>query len=467
MNKRIIICSLAAGVALATASAKEFPLEFKSLKTEEVMKFPGGAGMYGLVRAQKPANLDKEPKAASDNPLYGQLGEATTNRFLFRLDESKGTGKGYDRLIVDLNQNRDLTDDPVVSLAPESVQPKVLSGSVQKLFGPIEPSAKTGEKARAAYYAEMYLYNLRALTNRTSLPSGAALSIYMGQLRLRAGYYLETTVAMDGVKQRIGIFDADTNLRLNDPMTPRIYESGTNKQWYFSGGDLFLQDVENSGSFESDPLGTGTSPFSSVLYLGPTPYKASLSADQKSLKVEPYDGLATLSIKPKGSQVQSLSLAREAVPDQWELIKVNVANGKAKIPPGKYRLYQVNLAVKPGTADQLLVGGYQRYMKEPMVAEAGRTIELSCAAPLELKLTTSKDTSVSSAVVPAGSGLTKSDYTLRIAGQIVGQDGEVYSSFIKGRTTGTMNVLGQPSPPTFKVLGPDGKEVASGNMEFG
>jgi hypothetical protein len=37
----------------------------------------------------------------------GKLGVA------FRLDEPQGKGKGYDRLILDLNRNGDLTDDPV------------------------------------------------------------------------------------------------------------------------------------------------------------------------------------------------------------------------------------------------------------------------------------------------------------------------------------------------------------------
>ena len=45
-------------------------------------------------------------------------------QLLFRLDESKGNGQGYDRLIVDVNRNGDLTDDPVVSTVPQPEVPR-------------------------------------------------------------------------------------------------------------------------------------------------------------------------------------------------------------------------------------------------------------------------------------------------------------------------------------------------------
>jgi hypothetical protein len=107
-----LACMMLVGAALA-APAKDFPLEFKTLKPEEVKAFPGAFYTYGRLRNGRPEALKKEPKALGRQVFYGQLNEGKPNAFVFRIEESK-EGKGYDRLRIDLNQNGDLTDDPVI-----------------------------------------------------------------------------------------------------------------------------------------------------------------------------------------------------------------------------------------------------------------------------------------------------------------------------------------------------------------
>ena len=113
MMRPTFVCGLMAVAAVVAASAEDFPLTFRTI---------AGQGRSGLPRRlrrdrrscgwSKPAKLKKEPKAVSRHPLYGECRETTTGpAWLFRLDESKGEGKGYDQLIVDMNQNGDLTDD--------------------------------------------------------------------------------------------------------------------------------------------------------------------------------------------------------------------------------------------------------------------------------------------------------------------------------------------------------------------
>ena len=60
----------------------------------------------------------KYPGFKSDNPLYGivhvsgrTVESPGMSSYYFVIDESGGTGKGYDRLYIDLNGNRDLTDE--------------------------------------------------------------------------------------------------------------------------------------------------------------------------------------------------------------------------------------------------------------------------------------------------------------------------------------------------------------------
>ena len=125
MIKTTLLCGVVLTAIPFLAPAKDFPLEFKTLNAEEAMAFPGGSGLYGTLRLDKPNAITKAPPAISKHPLYGQM-SVSTNRVYFQIDESKGDGNGYDRLIVDLNQNGDLTDD-VAAIRVE--QPKPACGS--------------------------------------------------------------------------------------------------------------------------------------------------------------------------------------------------------------------------------------------------------------------------------------------------------------------------------------------------
>ena len=60
-----------------------------------------------------PEALIMEPQYTSTNPLYGAyyLGNGLDTTIVFVIDESMGTGTGYDIVYVDSNNNEDLTDD--------------------------------------------------------------------------------------------------------------------------------------------------------------------------------------------------------------------------------------------------------------------------------------------------------------------------------------------------------------------
>jgi hypothetical protein len=87
------------------------------------------SGKDNFLRGQRAQSQDKPfaevrqyPAFASQKPIYGSVRFAAdhgqTNGgmlFYFAIDESKGTGKGYDRLYVDLNRDLDLRNDGPVS----------------------------------------------------------------------------------------------------------------------------------------------------------------------------------------------------------------------------------------------------------------------------------------------------------------------------------------------------------------
>jgi hypothetical protein len=384
---------------------------------------------------------------------------------VFRLDESRGDGKGYDQLIVDVNQNGDLTDDAPAQLA---IQPNDRNTPAQamrqRLFGPIEATAGTKiAGGRPICYAEAYINELSGLTAGQN-----AENFYAGQLRLKAGWYLDTTVELKGVKQRLGAYDGDSSFRLGDVSKPQTYHNpGQEENWYFGTGDFLLVDVDGSGVFERDSFDSVSCPYGPVVYLGATPYKVALSEDGKSLRVEPWtEALATVALRPQGDQVRSVTLAWEQPNKQWQLIRAGVADGKIRVPPGNYRLYTCALLGKGAPRDQVMASAYQRIPGKPFSFVAGQANTLRCGGPLEIKVTANKripeSWEMNSGSLRTPRGASDSEYVLTINADVHGTGGEVYSTYAKGE-----KFKGEPPNPTFTIKDGSGKKVASGNLEFG
>jgi hypothetical protein len=360
-----------------------------------------------------------------------------------------------------MNQNGDLTEDAVVEPVPLSGQPRGLSSNMEEaLFGPISaPADKLIAGGRPVYYAHLNLFNRQMLES-----APANQNIPIGQLQFKAGWYLDTTVEMGGARHKVGVFDGDSNLRLGDPWKPQTYRAPSQgENWYFQPGDSFLVDADGSGKFEMDPFAAGSCPFGPVLYLGSTPYQASLTADNTALRIEPWSGdLAEVELQPQGKQVRNLTLARERPNGSWELIKPGVAEGRIKVPPGNYRLYGCTLLGTGALArDHLKLSGNEQTPKKPFSFAAGKANTLACGAPLEVKVTARKTNRGMPGSFFSSSG-NASDVFLSINSSVVGAEGEVYSTFGKGERFNA-----RPPRPTFRVLDAQGNRLAGGNLEYG
>jgi hypothetical protein len=465
--KTTFVCGLMAMATVVAASGEDFPLTFHTIPPKDVIAFPGGYGTFAQLRLVKPAQLKQEPKAISQHPLYGEGQQASTGTTpLFRLDESKGDGKGYDQLIVDMNGNGDLTDDAPVALVVLPTDRNIPQQAArQKLFGPIQaPEGKTIAGGRPVCYAQVYLNDLTPF-----LRSGQDVqNIYAGYLRLKAGWYVDTTVEFKGLKQKVGVFDGDTNMRLGDAAKPQTYNAGAAEEnWYFAPADSLLIDADGSGAFEQDPFDTESCSFGSVVYFGATPYKVALTPDGKSLRVEPWtQALAEVTLQPHGEQVSRVTLAWQQPDKQWQLIRAGVAEGKIKVPPGNYRLYECALLGKGAPRDQVMAAAYQRVVKTPIAFAADHPNTLRCGAPLDIKVTAEKRTPQPWEMNTGGSQDARagsdSEFILAINASVRGADGEIYSQYAKGE-----QFKADPPQPTFSVLDEGGKKVASGKLEFG
>jgi len=458
MRKPGLIWSVAFCAVAATLSANEFPLTFKALTVDEAFALPGGSGAIGSLRAGKPPSVRNEPKSVSKHALYGELLRSQSERgFMFRLDESAGDGKGYDKLVLDLNQNGDLTDDPVFTRADK---PRVTKTGAETRevcrFGPIEaPAANAIGNSRPVYFAELNYYRRQ---------TDPGLRGYLGYLRLRAGSYFETMVELDGVRRKVGVVDGNANLRLGDEPKAVTYKGASEENWYFTPADSFLVDADGSGQFDNRPGNPESSPFGSLLYLGTTPYRVTLAAKATALRIEPWTApLAELDVRPSGTQVREVQVAWERKSGDWALVKAGVAEGRARVPAGKLRLIGCVLEGKSKDGQLLAVAGSYRKLDNTLDARAGKSTTLKCGAPLEMRLTTARGTASATGLMDqADSTGSSASPIVQIRAEIIGVAGETYATFARGK-----DLSGEPPKPRFAIHTKDGKQVASGNLEFG
>jgi hypothetical protein len=461
MMRPTFIFALVTVAAVIASPAEDFPLTFRTIPAQDVMSFPGNFGSVGQLRLVKPTGLKREPKAISRHPLYGECSDSPAGGvFIFRLDESRGEGTGYDRLLVDINRNGELTDDAVVQRA---VIPSNRRESYpnQLLFGPILASPNkliAGESM--VYFAQVYMFRYPSLSSGRidqSTPSG--------QLMLRTGWYLDTTVRLNGVNHKVGVLDGNGNLRLGDESRVQTVANRAEKTWYFRPGDCWLIDADGSGRFEHNVFRSEERPFGPILYLGSKAYKVALTPDGKALRVEPWpEPLAVLALQPRGDQVHDITLAWERSRGLWQLIRPTVAGGKVMAPPGNYRLYACNLLGKGPPGAHVMVSGTQRNLQPPVSVAVGKANTLVCGAPLEIKVTVAK-----AAAAPRGLSFWNSgnaaavgDAVVDINASVAGAGGEVYSTFLAGD-----GFRSKPPKPTFSVVQAGGKTVATGNLEYG
>jgi len=116
----VVVLSLGWVSAVAIADGQAFDLEeISAFEVPKSVQRSFVVGQRAMYDEDPNEEVRKVPTFASDKPLYGTVafgaaygkGEEGLS-YAFALDESGGTGQGYDRLYFDANRNADLTDDP-------------------------------------------------------------------------------------------------------------------------------------------------------------------------------------------------------------------------------------------------------------------------------------------------------------------------------------------------------------------
>ncbi len=168
----VLLTLLFCGIGIATATkleaspgptATSIPKDAAVFDLKEISTFdaPDAVrtrflfGAYAVCEAEPGANAGRDPAFQSDRPLYGSfhVGAASTEpnagcHYRFAIDESAGPGQGYDRMYLDMNLNKDLTDDgfcrPMRDV-PDKALAQVGTGVTQVCFEPIKLQIAPGD----------------------------------------------------------------------------------------------------------------------------------------------------------------------------------------------------------------------------------------------------------------------------------------------------------------------------------
>lgn len=442
----------------------EFPLAFRTLEPAALKdRLKWGYGCSALLNVDKPSSLKVEPPARSRLPLYGELTWPGQPPMPFRVDESRGSGTGHDRLLLDLNRNGDLTDEPEFAPGPDIQSWSRSSETRLLLFGPIQLTADCpAVKRTLPYYA---MLNLRSDVIR-ELRSNPQRQVHRvaGNLRLRPGWYLEATLTVGGTTQTVAIVDNNANLRVGDLCIP---EPEFTDEWILTAGtgDRFVTDRAAFG------ISSINEPFAELLYIGFQPYRVELSSDWKTLRVEPWPGpLAHLSLQPRGNQIEWLHLFLQDAAGQWQLVGVPVTNGAARVPAARYGLMSVVLRGKNKSGETLKIASESQPRTNTFVAVPGSSNTLVLGPPLMLhaNVETRAEPDQYAPESKLGSLLrrlfTARQHELVVRATVLGQGGEQYGGFWVEPASADRKWI-EPGPRVVVLV--DKRQVYSGNLEFG
>ena len=295
-----------------------------------------------------PAGVKGQPKYLSEKPMFGstKLGPASS-AYLFALDERKGTGKGYDVLYFDGNNNGDLTDDKPVY--------KHTGRYGQESFGPVKVLIDYGQ-GPSLYYGSADCYPDRS-------------ELYFSS----AGYF--TGKAKFGNKQHaIAVIDYNNN---------GTFDNRTGDFW---SRDRILVDINDDGNFseEYNDLSERCI-YAKYFKVGEEYYAAETSPDgAKVVITQPEISFGAVRFTPEMFQGAVMS-------DETGLFTVSADSGKVNLPQGQYRVVY-NSIKKTDKSGPGWILEHREYSGKPLFeVKSGEVTEFKYGEPLTAKLTYTKE----------------------------------------------------------------------------
>ena len=410
----------------------EFPLETVSLGPSEALSLPGVSGT--LLYLAQPEGLRKEPPATSSRPLYGTL---DTGRIL-RVDESGGTGRGYDRVLVDLNGDGSLMDEkPYPALEAKRLQS---SSGLKGTFGPIQMT-RSGDTGAflAAFYASLTLYHPQRLL-KGQIPAG----FVAGFMNVKPAAYLKARVEIDGVVETVGFVDGSGDLRVGDVAQFSDSARPKPREWEWMRTDYLFRDKDGSGKFERRLVRDELELLGNPIFFAGKPFRASFPATGQ-LRLEPYANLGTLQVTSQCT-LESLVLLRRTTAANWEVLVPQVRSNAVQVPGGLYRLFSCCYSMTSGK-DRFFGRGFMNTSGEAIEIRPDQTVLFPCGPPLKATVSAAPGQGAQPSLLAS---LQRDVPTVSLRAHLRGLGGETYTAFYRGSRAPQVVV---PAFPRYEITG--------------
>lgn len=369
--------------------------------------------------ARKPAvRLKKQPDYGSRNPCYIalRLGSGSNPVIVGALDESNGRGTQFDRLYLDTNNNRDLTDDIPIALTSNAAE-RTLAFDIQ----PVTVRIRYGDGSDRPMRVRLELRGSAA----GGSPGDVAWTV-MGCV----DQHLEGRIHLGNrTNLLVGIYDASRgdaqpNGCFND------YEV-----------DRLRVDMNNDGTLDEK---TEDYPLSMALSLDGRLWDFSVDASGASIKTAPS------ALKTGGVRMRHATAAGATAEGEAELCSgrglafacIVAGDRETDLPEGEYGISSARMVATDGT------GGLWKAafaLEKSFSVKRGKTAQMALGAPLKIEPSIHK-------------GTLKPGNDICIAAETTGAGGEVYRD---------ISIAGARMSPTVKIIDANDIVVATGNMEYG
>ena len=429
----IIVVSLVFLIITLSVCAEEYELKYKAVNPNLRTFYIAGQSLRAMSEPEE--ELSAKPELKSRIPVYVAvtLGNGK-DQYTLILDESNGTGAGYDVLYVDSNNNEDLTDDSVIPL-------RIPNNNGMKQFGPIEVMIKYDDIMEPYYF---YLDYQRMDTPVLHENSKFLENMY---LRLIPGGYFTGTANIGNSKYMISVVDFNGNGIFNEPFNVKPEVKAPDGRLYAVGDQvLFTVDANRA------KMSFYFYPYSNYINLDGKWYSVDVSSDGRKMEINKADiDLGTIRVP---YQLNSLQLVSEN-----GVITVNGRNildpkGKItyeyEVPTGTYKLFAYTMRMRK-SGEEWFCNASGTESVEQFQVKKGEVFDLKLGYPFIMN--------VSCLPLSGQQKNIEAGDTVLLSLTFSGQAGEVFTNITKS---------GKQLPrPTFKAVDESGKVVSEGSFEYG
>jgi hypothetical protein len=339
-----------------------------------------------------------------------RYGDAKDNTYTFVIDESAGTGTGFNTLYADLNNDN--------RLDPNSEKfGLTLSGLTDREARKVRITLSVWTGGKTIPYAS----DFKAFRYKDSNHPIEKIHANCRDSTIMVG------AAQFGDKRcKVALGDLNSNGLFNN------YEQDLFR------GDRFFVDLDGNGTFQAGSGGEESFAYARFAKIGGTWYTVEASPDGGTVQIRP--SRPTFGVVKSPGGVKSVGLSS---PKQFQHLEFQ--NGKAQVLSGEYQVRNITLEVVGDDGQRWRTRGQYRSAGPKIAIEPNQEATLSDVQPLAIQV----------AVLP-----TSEPNTIGLEPRITDRHGGTFSTITRN------NSRHQP-PARLVIKDSDGKQIADAALEYG